>query len=84
MFVLMASNNLAQRVGILIRHIRTNKGLSQEHLANMCGLHRTYIGSIERGEKTITIETAFKITRSLDLTLSQFFALLEDDNNLAC
>jgi DNA-binding XRE family transcriptional regulator len=74
----MVSNNLAKRVGILIRRIRTDKELSQEDLANRCGLHRTYIGSIERGEKTITIETAYKITRSLDMTLSQFFKLLEE------
>lgn len=79
----MVSGNLAKRVGILIRHLRTGKELSQEDLANKCGLHRTYIGSIERGEKTITIETAYKITQSLDMTLSQFFVLLEEDDALS-
>lgn len=51
--------------------------LSQEEFADQCGLHRTYIGAIERGEKTVTIETALKLAKALNLTLSQIFAALE-------
>ncbi|HET6385749.1 MAG TPA: helix-turn-helix transcriptional regulator [Armatimonadota bacterium] len=46
-----------------MRRLRTNVALSQESLAAVCGLHRTYVGAIERGEKTMTIETAGKLAR---------------------
>ncbi len=51
--------------------------MSQEEFAYRCGLHRTYIGSIERGEKSVTIETANKIARALGIPLSQIFLQLE-------
>lgn len=51
--------------------------MSQEEFADRCGLHRTYIGSVERGEKAITIETAQKIVKALGVPLSQFFQQLE-------
>lgn len=53
--------------------------MSQEEFAYRCGLHRTYIDSVERGEKAITIETAQKIFKALGVTLSQFFRRLEGD-----
>jgi len=73
----MAKRTLAKPVGALIRQLRREQGLSQEEFADRCGLHRTYIGAIERGEKTITIETAAKIVSALGLSLSAFFLLLE-------
>jgi transcriptional regulator with XRE-family HTH domain len=51
--------------------------MSQEEFAVRCGLHRTYIGSIERGEKTVTVETASKVATALELTLSELFRELE-------
>ena len=54
--------------------------LSQEGFADFCGLHRTYVGAIERGEKSITVETAAKLTVALQITLSQFFALVESES----
>jgi transcriptional regulator with XRE-family HTH domain len=47
---------IRQRVADNIRKIRNNIGISQEELADRCGLHRTYIGSVERRERNITIE----------------------------
>ncbi|NJK82310.1 MAG: helix-turn-helix transcriptional regulator [Chloroflexaceae bacterium] len=73
----MQDQHLAKNIGGLVRRLRINKGLSQEKFATMCNLHRTYIGSIERGEKSITIETAHKLTQALGLTLAEFFNLLE-------
>ena len=75
----MANRTLAKPVGALIRQLRREQGLSQEEFAGLCGLHRTYIGAIERGEKTITIETAYKIVSVLNLSLSAFFLHLEQD-----
>jgi transcriptional regulator with XRE-family HTH domain len=51
--------------------------MSQEEFAAQCGLHRTYIGALERGEKTMTIETANNVAQTLGLTLGQFFTALE-------
>ena len=60
-------------VGERIKTLRIRKGLSQEELANKCGLDRTYITYVETAKKNITIETLFKITNSLEITLKDFF-----------
>ena len=73
----MKNASLARQLGALIRQLRLETGISQEEFAHRCGLHRTYIGSIERGEKTITIETADKISEALGISLSQLFQRLE-------
>src|SRR6266496_4320019 len=68
---------LIKQVGTLIRHLRLAAGWSQEGFAARCGLHRTYIGAIERGEKAITITTANKLAHALGMSLAQLFAQLE-------
>ena len=62
---------------MLIRQRRVQASLSQEEFADRCNLHRTYIGAIERGEKTVTIDTAAKLAQALGVPLSQLFATLE-------
>lgn len=69
---------IAVEFGILVRRLRTEAGLSQEEFAHRVGIHRTYAGAVERGEKTVTIETAHKLAQALELSLSQLFALLEN------
>lgn len=56
---------IRERVALNIRKIRKSNGLSQEKLADLCGLHRTYIGSVERGERNITIENLDRIAHAL-------------------
>ncbi len=73
----MGNTPIAKQFGVLIRQLRTDVGLSQEEFADRCSLHRTYIGAIERGEKTVTIETASKLAKALNLPLSQLFGALE-------
>lgn len=51
-----------------IRAIRLKKGLSQEQLANVCELHRTYIGSVERSERNITLSTLVKFANALNIS----------------
>lgn len=74
----MDNKALAEDVGALVRRLRAAAGMSQEEFADRCGVHRTYIGSIERGEKAITLETAKKIVEALNISLSQFFQKLEE------
>lgn len=52
-----------------VREQRLKKGLSQEALAELSGLHRTYIGMIERAEKNITITNMDKIAKALGVTI---------------
>lgn len=65
--------NITQIFGLRVRHYRKLKSLSQEELADLCDLHRTYIGSVERGERNITLLNAEKIAKSLDEPLISFF-----------
>lgn len=58
-----------------LRKARKTQGLSQEDLAELAELHRTYIGSVERGERNITIDNMERLARALGLTIQ---ALLED------
>lgn len=52
-----------------VRTARTKLGISQEALAELCGLHRTYVGSVERGERNITLVNAERIARALKTDL---------------
>lgn len=51
-----------------IRRFRKANGLSQEQLADICGLHRTYIGSVERGERNLTLNSLERIAVGLNRT----------------
>ena len=56
-----------------IRQIREGKKLSQEALADIAGLHRTYISSVERGEKNFTVDTLERIAEALSVDVREFF-----------
>ncbi|KPQ38945.1 MAG: helix-turn-helix domain-containing protein [Phormidium sp.] len=60
---------IAARFGHRVRSVRKLRGFSQEQLAEHCGLHRTYIGSVERGERNITLVNAQKIAEALSVSL---------------
>lgn len=53
-----------------VRRIRTEQGLSQERLAEITGLHRTYIGSIERAERNVSIDNMARVARALKVPLA--------------
>lgn len=55
--------------GQRIKYLRHARSISQEELADAAGVHRTYIGMIERGEKNITLLTMLKLAEALDVTL---------------
>lgn len=54
-----------------VRTFRSKHCYSQEALADICGLHRTYIGSIERGERNISLSTLEVLARALDVTVPE-------------
>ena len=68
---------MARRFGELVRRLRLEQGLSQERLAELSGLHRNYIGAIERAERTPSIISADRLTKALGTTLADVFAELE-------
>ena len=54
-----------------IRDYRRGKSLSQEELAEKCGLHRTYIGSVERGERNVTLSTLEVLASALGVSVPE-------------
>jgi transcriptional regulator with XRE-family HTH domain len=55
-------------LGEHIRKLRLQKSLSQEALAEGADIHRNFLGEIERGQKSITLETLFRLSRALGVT----------------
>jgi transcriptional regulator with XRE-family HTH domain len=53
------------RVGKTIRRLRLEKRWTQEELAGRCGLHPTYVGGIERGERNVSLDNLIKLARAL-------------------
>ena len=68
------SDKILHRLGLHIREIRKQAGISQENLGFLCGLHRTYIGAIERGERNPTVLTLEKIANALKVRVGDFFS----------
>lgn len=62
-----------QEFGRRLREIRKSKKISQEALALSCGLDRTYIGGVERGERNISLVNIHRIARAIDMPVEQFF-----------
>lgn len=58
------------RLGQNIRHHRMVRHLSQEELANLSGLHRTYVGGIERGERNVTVLNLVRLAKALEISVS--------------
>ena len=65
--------NIQQKYGIKVKKFRINKGWSQEKLALNADLDRTYISSIEKGERNVSIVVIEKIAIALDVDIKDFF-----------
>ena len=61
--------NINEEVGFNIRRIREERGLSQEELGAVAGLHRAYIGQIERGEKNVGLKNLERIANALNVNM---------------
>ena len=71
-------NALSTEIGRRLRNYRQRIGLTQEELAERAGVHCTYIGQVERGEKNLTISSLEKISRSLQISISDLFEDIEE------
>lgn len=66
-------NKICQLFGERIRKLRKERGFSQEDFANEVGIHRTYIGSIERGEKNPCLNNIQRMSHALKISLRELF-----------
>lgn len=57
--------------GKRVREVRKSKGISQERLAEMAGIDRSYMGNIERGEKNITLKKAYEVCDALGIEIQE-------------
>ena len=72
-FSVMASKIIRARFGNRLRLLRTSKGYSQESLADSAGMHRTYVGAIERGEQNVSLDNIAKLAKALKIDIADFF-----------
>lgn len=70
-------NLLLKALGQRIRALRTEHGYSQEAFADKCGVHRTFMGTIERGESNLSFQNIHKVAATLGISLSDLFLNLE-------
>ncbi len=71
---------LSQLVGNRIREFRKMQHLSQEELAEKCGMHRAHIGQLERGEKNASLVSIQSICRGLHITMDELlYGIMADD-----
>ena len=71
----METKTLIQLLGQKVRALRTNRGWSQEDLAERCGRHFTYIGRIERGEQNVTVEVLNDVASALSVSIADLLAV---------
>ena len=66
-------NNVRKQFGEVVRDRRKAQSYSQESFADACGLHRTYIGAIERGERNVSIDNIARIAETLGVSIAELF-----------
>src|ERR1700689_3221068 len=66
-----------RRLGVRIPELRTQRGWSQEAFADVAGVHRTYMGHLERGEKNVSFLSILRVANALGVTPSELLAGLE-------
>lgn len=76
-----SSDSLRATLAENIKTFRKEKGLSQEELAEQCGLHRTYIGSVERHERNVTLSTLEVLSETLGVTVPELLTKRESPSN---
>jgi transcriptional regulator with XRE-family HTH domain len=73
-----AEQKILDSLGLALRRRRVELGLSQEQFAEKVGLHRTYVGSVERGERNLSFANLVRVAKALGLRASELLALTEE------
>lgn len=63
--------------GRAVRQVRKTRGLSQEAFADLCGIDRSYMGCVERGESNLALVNIDKIVTALGMSLGEFFKVVD-------
>lgn len=75
---LLGMNDIRKQFGTRIRQLRTERGWSQEGFADRAGLHRTYVGSVERGLQNVSLQNIERLAATLGVSLADLFAPFTD------
>ena len=75
----MTKKSISIKFGERVRELRVSKNLSQEQLADLANVHRTYIGMIERAEKNITLVNMQKIANALEVKIEDLLKISNDE-----
>jgi len=75
-------SELVKSIGVTIRNLRKAKNWSQEELGFQSNVHPSYIGVIERGEKSISIDSLEKVLNGLNITFEDFFKVVGSTENI--
>ncbi len=78
----MEVQEILTALGQRVRELRLKQGYSQEAFADLCGVHRTFMGTIERGESNISFSNLARVSKALGITLSQLLSGLERRTDL--
>lgn len=71
-------SDIHMRYGHVIRNIRQQRNMSQEELADLCGLHRTYISDVELGKRNVSLENIERIADALNVSLTEVFREVDE------
>lgn len=67
-------NNILAELGIRIRQLRQEKGLTIEETAHLAGVHPNYLGDVERGKNNLSIATLEKVAKVLEVQIFEIFS----------
>lgn len=74
------ASDLRQTLSNNLREFRRSKRITQDRLAEICGLHRNYIGAVERGERNVTLATLARIADALEVAVPKLLTKLTFDD----
>ncbi len=80
----MGIEEVKKLIGANIRRLRLDKGLTQEALAEKIDLHFSYVGLVERGEKSPSLQTLHKIAIFFNISIADLFNISEDKRDDVC